>query len=169
MIMFKSLWATFKVSNIFLDGFVIYWNWLEPKTKPPWPIYKLVQMPDTHGTIPLAKSSKKTCLHLLWMERRRFSFSQIHQHFTSSFCADFLLPKNYKTQTVRKHIKQCNTLLYKKAALKMLVKLTSSLLLIYENSRFKTNCSGLSLSLSTDHENKMKSHSTFSNFQPIDK
>jgi hypothetical protein len=46
-----------------------------------------------------------------------------HQHFTSSFCVNILLLKNYETQTVST-LKICKTLLHEKGTCKMLVKLT---------------------------------------------
>ena len=52
--------------------------------------------------------------------------SQFHQHFTSSFCADFLLPKKLQTQIIST-LKLRQTLLHKKAAHKMLLKLTPDL------------------------------------------
>jgi len=45
------------------------------------------------------------------------TWSQFHQHFISSFCSNIILPKNVKA----------NTLLYKKVASKMLMKLTPGL------------------------------------------
>jgi len=48
---------------------------------------------------------------------------QFYQHFTSSFCADILVLKHYKSHTVsRKKLR--TTLLYENTACKMLVKLT---------------------------------------------
>jgi len=43
-------------------------------------------------------------------------------HFTRSFCANIILPQNYKSQTVSRE-KQHKTLSYKKSVCKMLVKL----------------------------------------------
>jgi len=40
----------------------------------------------------LSKSVVKTSFELGWLS----IFSQFQQHFTSSFCADIILPKNYK-------------------------------------------------------------------------
>ena len=51
--------------------------------------------------------------------------SQFQQHFKSSFCANFLLPKKNTNLSIKKLLKM---LLYEKAARKMLVKLTPRLL-----------------------------------------
>jgi len=48
------------------------------------------------------------------------NFTKILQ---ATFCTYFLVPKNYKSQTVIRE-KLCNTLWYEKAYCKMLVKLT---------------------------------------------
>jgi len=48
---------------------------------------------------------------------------QFHQHFTSSFCADILLPKKLQSQNVSRE-KLRKVLLFKKDMCKMLIKLT---------------------------------------------
>jgi len=51
------------------------------------------------------------------------TYSQFHQDFTSSFCADILVPKKLQSQTVPTE-KLCKALLYEKVEYKMLMKLT---------------------------------------------
>jgi len=50
--------------------------------------------------------------------------NQFHQHFTSSFCTDFLLLKNYKPILYSKTIKASQNTFVQKAALKIMMKLT---------------------------------------------
>jgi len=70
------------------------------------------------------------------------SYDDGYQHFTSSFCDDILLPKNYKAKlqlekSFTKHI----THLYAKAAYKMMLKLTTrvNFINIYFTSSFCAN------------------------------
>ncbi len=55
--------------------------------------------------------------------------NQFHQHFTSSFCANSLLPKKLQSQTASAE-KLRKALLYKKVARKMLMKLTPGFVLL---------------------------------------
>ena len=61
-------------------------------------------------------------IYLIAPQPNLLTWCQFHQHFTSSFCANIILPKEYNTVSTKKLLK---TLLYEKASHhKMLVKLT---------------------------------------------
>ena len=48
MIIYVPLLTTFEARKIFPASLVLSWNWLEPKSKPPYGQVKLVQITDTH-------------------------------------------------------------------------------------------------------------------------
>jgi hypothetical protein len=62
-----------------------------------------------------------TMLHFI-KQKKLFSYSQFHQHFTSSFCANILAPKNFKPKTQLCNFWRQN--IGKKSSSKMLMKLT---------------------------------------------
>ena len=87
------------------------------------------------------------CINSTYLHRGQF-----HQHFTSSFCANFLLPKNYKPKP--KVQKICLTDFgTEKAAHKMLVKLTHLLFdCLSRKYEYLFLCSILSLNCFLMHE-----------------
>ena len=71
----------------------------------------------------LSQQSVSAFSPLHWQKCSMGCSSQFQQYFTSIFCADFLWPKKLQTQTISSEMLRI-TVLYQKAARKMLVKLT---------------------------------------------